>query len=113
MGGFRPTKPGSNGAGARGRFYKVVDLMNRLEIETRSGRQGRLASSRRLLPPDEPLKFAAGIVAARPSLEIPCLQSARVRRGAMAIFGVIPHRAGGQPQLMSASPHVDVGTAEP
>jgi DNA replication protein DnaC len=30
-------------AGARGRFYNVVDLVNRLEIETRSGRQGRLA----------------------------------------------------------------------
>jgi DNA replication protein DnaC len=30
-------------AGARGRFYNVVDLVNRLEGETRSGRQGRLA----------------------------------------------------------------------
>src|SRR6478736_3855837 len=29
--------------GARGRFYNVVDLVNRLEAETRSGRQGRLA----------------------------------------------------------------------
>ena len=29
--------------GARGRFYNVVDLVNRLEIETRNGRQGRLA----------------------------------------------------------------------
>ena len=29
--------------GARGRFYKVVDLVNRLETETRNGRQGRLA----------------------------------------------------------------------
>jgi DNA replication protein DnaC len=29
--------------GARGRFYNVVDLVNRLESETRSGRQGRLA----------------------------------------------------------------------
>ena len=28
---------------ARGRFYNVVDLVNRLETETRSGRQGRLA----------------------------------------------------------------------
>ena len=28
-------------AGARGRFYNVVDLVNRLETETRSGRQGR------------------------------------------------------------------------
>jgi DNA replication protein DnaC len=30
-------------AGARGRFYNVVDLVNRLETEARSGRQGRLA----------------------------------------------------------------------
>jgi DNA replication protein DnaC len=30
-------------SGARGRFYNVVDLVNRLESETRSGRQGRLA----------------------------------------------------------------------
>src|SRR6266403_3376514 len=30
-------------SGVRGRFYNVVDLVNRLEIETRSGRQGRLA----------------------------------------------------------------------
>src|SRR5215216_101579 len=30
-------------SGARGRFYNVVDLVNRLEAETRSGRQGRLA----------------------------------------------------------------------
>ena len=30
-------------AGVRGRFYNVVDLVNRLETETRSGRQGRLA----------------------------------------------------------------------
>jgi DNA replication protein DnaC len=29
-------------AGARGRFYNVVDLVNRLEAESRSGRQGRL-----------------------------------------------------------------------
>ena len=29
--------------GARGRFYNVVDLVNRLETETRAGRQGRLA----------------------------------------------------------------------
>jgi len=29
--------------GARGRFYNVVDLGNRLESESRSGRQGRLA----------------------------------------------------------------------
>ena len=29
--------------GARGRFYNVVDLVNRLEAETRSGRQGHLA----------------------------------------------------------------------
>ena len=30
-------------AGARGRFYNVVDLVNRLETEARNGRQGRLA----------------------------------------------------------------------
>ncbi|HVO26423.1 MAG TPA: IS21-like element helper ATPase IstB [Candidatus Margulisiibacteriota bacterium] len=30
-------------AGARGRFYNVVDLVNRLETETRSGHPGRLA----------------------------------------------------------------------
>src|SRR3984957_14862029 len=29
--------------GARGRFYNVVDLVNRLETEARNGRQGRLA----------------------------------------------------------------------
>jgi DNA replication protein DnaC len=30
-------------SGARGRFYNVVELVNRLETETRNGRQGRLA----------------------------------------------------------------------
>src|SRR5689334_8253052 len=30
-------------AGARGRFYNVVDLVNRLEAESRYGRQGRIA----------------------------------------------------------------------
>jgi DNA replication protein DnaC len=30
-------------AGSRGRFYNVVDLLNRLGIETRNGRQGRIA----------------------------------------------------------------------
>lgn len=30
-------------SGARGRFYNVVDLVNRVESETRNGRQGRLA----------------------------------------------------------------------
>ncbi|WP_407810921.1 ATP-binding protein, partial [Staphylococcus aureus] len=29
--------------GARGRFFNVVDLVNRLETEARSGKQGRLA----------------------------------------------------------------------
>ncbi len=29
--------------GTRGRFFNVVDLVNRLEAETRSGRQGRMA----------------------------------------------------------------------
>src|SRR5262249_36766079 len=28
---------------ARGRFYNVVDLVNKLEAEARAGRQGRLA----------------------------------------------------------------------
>ncbi len=31
--------------GNRGRFYNVVDLVNKLEAEARSGRQGRLADS--------------------------------------------------------------------
>ena len=30
-------------SGSRGRFYNVVDLVNRLETESRNGRQGRLA----------------------------------------------------------------------
>src|SRR5271166_1200090 len=30
-------------AGARGRFYNVVDLVNRLEAESGNGRQGRIA----------------------------------------------------------------------
>ena len=29
--------------GTRGRFFNVVDLVNRREIETRSGKQGRMA----------------------------------------------------------------------
>ena len=29
--------------GTRGRFFSVVDLLNRLETETRRGKQGRLA----------------------------------------------------------------------
>ena len=32
-------------AGARGRFFNVVDLVNRLETEARAGRQGRLADT--------------------------------------------------------------------
>ena len=32
-------------AGARGRFYNVVDLVNRLEAEARTGRQGRMADT--------------------------------------------------------------------
>jgi DNA replication protein DnaC len=31
--------------GARGRFYNVVDLVNRLEAESRAGRQGRMADA--------------------------------------------------------------------
>ncbi len=30
-------------AGARGRFFNVVDLVNKLEAETRAGKQGRVA----------------------------------------------------------------------
>ncbi len=30
-------------SGTRGRFYNVVDLVNRLETKTRGGKQGRLA----------------------------------------------------------------------
>ena len=30
-------------AGSRGRFFTTVDLVNRLEAETRAGRQGRIA----------------------------------------------------------------------
>jgi DNA replication protein DnaC len=30
-------------SGARGRFYNVIDLVNRLEAESRNGRQGRIA----------------------------------------------------------------------
>ena len=30
-------------SGARGRFFNVVDLVNKLEAETRAGRQGRIA----------------------------------------------------------------------
>jgi DNA replication protein DnaC len=36
-------------SGARGRFFNVVDLVNRLEIEARAGRQGRLAEHLTLL----------------------------------------------------------------
>jgi DNA replication protein DnaC len=31
-------------AGARGRFFNVVDLVNKLEAEARAGRQGRMAN---------------------------------------------------------------------
>ena len=34
-------------SGARGRFFNVVDLVNRLEAETRNGRQGRIADNSR------------------------------------------------------------------
>jgi acyl-CoA dehydrogenase len=36
-------RPPASGGGARGRFYNVVDLVNRLDSEARGGRQGRLA----------------------------------------------------------------------
>jgi hypothetical protein len=41
--------------GTRGRFYNVVDLVNRLETETRSGKQGRLVDylNRLDFPPRE------------------------------------------------------------
>ena len=39
-------------AGARARFYNVVDLVNRLEAETRGGRQGRIADWGAPLGPD-------------------------------------------------------------
>ena len=42
--------------GARGRFYNVVDLVNRLESEARSGRQGRMADF--LSRPDLSLSIA-------------------------------------------------------
>src|SRR3984893_13344623 len=38
-----PRSPRSIRGGARGRFYTVVDLVNRLESEARASRQGRLA----------------------------------------------------------------------
>src|SRR2546427_2962795 len=50
-------------SGARGRFYNVVDLVNRLETETRNGRQGRLAgqlSPMGLIRLDEPGRFPLG-----------------------------------------------------
>ena len=36
-------RPKLHSIGARGRFYNVVDLVNRLETEARNGRQGRIA----------------------------------------------------------------------
>ena len=36
-------RPGRIRDGARGRFFNVVDLVNRLEAEGRAGRQGRIA----------------------------------------------------------------------
>src|SRR4051794_6591063 len=38
-----PLPEAASDPGSRGRFYNVVDLVNRLETETRNGRQGRLA----------------------------------------------------------------------
>ena len=35
-------------SGARGRFYNVVDLVNKLEAETRNGRQGRCSEAAKL-----------------------------------------------------------------
>jgi DNA replication protein DnaC len=36
-------RPGLIRSGARGRFFNVVDLVNRLETEHRAGKQGRIA----------------------------------------------------------------------
>ena len=47
--------------GTRGRFYNVVDLVNRLETETRNGKPGRLAdylNRRDVIIPDE-LRYLA------------------------------------------------------
>ncbi len=43
--GPAPASVGTNssGAGARGRFFNTVDLVNKLAAETRAGRQGRMA----------------------------------------------------------------------
>ena len=42
--GLGPMAPSmAHSATARGRFYNVVDLVNRLETESRTGKQGRLA----------------------------------------------------------------------
>ena len=40
---FDVREPTGDFAGARGRFYNVVDLVNRLEAETRDARAGRIA----------------------------------------------------------------------
>ena len=50
--------------GARGRFYTVVDLVNRLESEARAGRQGRLADY--LTPPRLRRPRRIGLSALRP-----------------------------------------------
>src|SRR3984893_9008329 len=49
--------------GARGRFYTVVDLVNRLEGEARAGRQGRLA--------DYLTRLDLGVLRRRGSLPFP------------------------------------------
>ena len=79
-------------SGARGRFYNVVDLVNRLEIETRNGRQGRIAehltrmdfmsstssaTSRSLNPAASCCSISsAGSMSARPSSSPPISRSA-------------------------------------
>jgi transcriptional regulator with XRE-family HTH domain len=55
-------------AGARGRFYNVVDLVNRLEAETRSGRQGRLAEYLTGLPAICALRRPASVPSDQPAL---------------------------------------------
>ena len=64
--------------GARGRFYTVVDLVNRLESEARAGRQGRLrglpdpprlcCARRARLPPLRPNWWTVALPSDQPSL---------------------------------------------
>ena len=60
--------------GARGRFFNVVDLVNRLEAEARAGRQGRLADQPTRGPP--PAAWWARRPARGPLLWTTCTTSA-------------------------------------